>query len=163
MSKLTAQFPSFREGDWTGLVRGLRAFFDQIVGVVNFLTITDLIDSTPNTIFPPTDQSGAGIPFSNVSVWYNKKGNDILYYGQFTYGPTASGLVARISTPTPVPNVGRANTVGAVLSSAGAAGLVIQADAGTSHATFKVTPGGGVTNATLNNAIVSFSLTYPAT
>lgn len=115
------------------------------------------------TAFTPADASGAGLAaFTGVSVNWYRVGNMIFVYGSLTYPATGSGLVAAITLPVAVPNVGYANPPGAVISNGGPAGLILQANQNTSTATFRVTPGGGVTNAALTLATLSFMLVYPA-
>jgi hypothetical protein len=117
---------------------------------------------TGPSLFTPADASGAGLAaFTAVSVDWYRIGNLIFFYVSLTYPATGSGLVAAITLPVAVPNIGYAAAPGSVISNGGPAGLILQANPNTATASFRVTPGGGVTNAALNLAVISFMLIYP--
>lgn len=125
------------------------------------LATSNLSDVTAQTSWTPTDQSGASLSFTSVNARYFITGPMVCAFGTLTYPATGSGSVAKISLPVAVPNQSYAQGIGAVLSSAGAAGLILRANQGTSNATFAVTPGGGVLNSSLSGAIINFTLIYP--
>ena len=53
----------------------------------------------------PSDQSGAGLVFTSVTVGYSKIGNMVFIYGRLTYPTTASIASAIIGgLPFPIPN-----------------------------------------------------------
>lgn len=120
----------------------------------------DLSDTIAPTVFTPTDQSGAALVFTSVSVRYAKLGNLVSIYGTLTYPATADATAASISLPVAVPNAAYAAAPGTLLLT-GATGAAIQAVVNTSTAAF-AGAAGALTNANLSAKVLQFFLTYPA-
>jgi hypothetical protein len=121
---------------------------------------TDLSDTVAPTTFAPTDQSGAGLTFTSVSVRYTKVGNIVSVYGTLTYPSTVSASTAAISLPVAVPNQAYASVPGSLLVTLDT-GSTILAVQNTSTATF-YGAGGALTNANLSLKMLQFFLSYPA-
>jgi hypothetical protein len=117
---------------------------------------TDLSDTITTTPFEPTDQSGAGLAFTNVDVQYSQLYNLVSVYGTLTYPTQADGLSAVISLPIlPVREVPGTMIVNS------AAGFAVVANTNASAATLTGTSG-VLTNADLSGATIIFFLTYPS-
>lgn len=126
------------------------------------ISTLELTDSIPFGTWAPTDASGAGLVFTSVSAQAGKIGNLVYAYGTLTYPVTANGNNAAITLPIAVPNQAYAVVPGSAGANAGPAGLYLRSVQNASSATFRVTPGGAVTNATLSAAVIAFMLIYPA-
>lgn len=109
-----------------------------------------------------TDQSGAGLSFSNVSGEWQRVGSSVEVFGTLTYPATADVSVAAIGgLPAPIPNVNRAQALFPLQNSTGVTAFITP-----NKNTSKVTVSGfnngtGVTNASLSGATVNFWFTYP--
>ncbi len=127
--------------------------------------ITGAAQQTGIAAWTPTDNSGASLTFTGVSVNYTRIGNLVFAYGSFTYPTTASGAGASIAgLPVPVAAPAYATVPAPVFVSGATSGVLIRATSGTSTALFL----SGTTNAVVSNAILSgtsinFILIYPAT
>lgn len=127
------------------------------------LAASDLSDTIAATSWTPTDQSGAGLAFTNVSARYSQIGNLVYAYGTLTYPATASGAAAKISLPVAAINQPYAQMPGAMRTTAGVANapniLPIQ---GTSTALIQnASNSASYTNANLSTALISFMAIYP--
>jgi hypothetical protein len=124
----------------------------------------DLSDTTAPTAYSPTDQSGASLGFTGISVKYAKLGSLVFVYGTLTYPSTASAANATISLPVAVPNQNYAQVPGMLRYSGTSVGTVGPvAVANTSTAVFVVEAGNAVvTNSQLSGKTIWFLLTYPA-
>jgi hypothetical protein len=113
--------------------------------------------------YTPTDQSGAGLSFTGISVQYSLGGNLVRLYGTLSYPATANGADAAISLPVAVPNQNYAQAPGAVMTTAGGVALVLVPVKNTATAAMRnAGNGNAVANASLSGAAISFSLAYPA-
>lgn len=120
--------------------------------------------STP-TLFNPTDQSGAGLTFTGVSVNWFQIGNMVFVYGTLTFPTTANSSQAAISLPVAVPNQNYAEVGNTMMTNIGSVGWTIFTVKNTSKAQFTgnvANPNTPATNANLSAATIFFNLVYPA-
>jgi hypothetical protein len=112
----------------------------------------------------PSDQSGAGLTFTGVSVNYTRHDNMIFAYGRVTYPATADTHNAKIGgLPVSVPAVNYASGVQPAAATGVAFAMVCSANGGTTTFSFFNAAGvAAITNAQLSGAVVLFNLSYPA-
>jgi hypothetical protein len=122
---------------------------------------TDLSDTLAPASFSPTDQSGAGLVFTSVSVQYAKTANQVWMYGALTYPTTVDGSNALISVPIPVPNHPYAQAI-SQLAVAGVTGGAIITLQNTSEAGFITPTGVQSKNSDFSGKTIVFSVIYPA-
>jgi hypothetical protein len=112
--------------------------------------------------FVPTDQSGAGLVFTGVSVQQYQLGNMVFMYGTLTYPVTGDGSVASISLPVAVPNHAYAE-VACVMANGTGLPIAMQAAKNSSATRFRNASSGAVLhNSDLSASIMWFNLIYPA-
>lgn len=159
----------------SGSTGGITLSTPQAIGTgssptFNGLTLTTLnLSGSPFAFaasnWTPTDNSGAGLSFSNVSCAYLNMGIMVFAYGTLTYPITVNASAASIAgLPVAVPNQNYAQNPAVVASSVSiSGGLVIIPTKNTSTAKFDVgSPLGAVTNAQLSTAVLSFMMLYPS-
>jgi hypothetical protein len=112
----------------------------------------------------PTDASGAGLTFTNVSAKYQVIGNMVYAYFRLTYPSTASGAGASIGgLPVTVPNQTYALNPAPVQFSGGATPQYIVPVQGASTANFAASASAsGLTNANMSTLTPNACLIYPA-
>ena len=109
----------------------------------------------------PTDQSGAGLSFSNVTGTYQQIGNWVNASAVLTYPSTVDTSQAKISLPVAVPNQLYAAASGFCIDTFGAD--VIQAIPNTSTAAILVQGSGAArTNANESLKAIKVNIVYPA-
>jgi hypothetical protein len=115
-------------------------------------------------LWVPSDQSGAGLTFSGVSVNYTRHDNMIFAYGRVTYPVTANGANAKIGgLPVTVANQNYASGAQPAAATGVAFAMVCSANGNTTTFSFFNAAGlAAITNAQLSGAIVVFNLVYPA-
>lgn len=111
------------------------------------------------TSFAPTDQSGAGLTFTSVSVQYCQYGNMVVVYGTLTYPSTVSASNAVISVPVAVPNQPYAASPGILT---GVGNFALMPVPNSSTAKIINLTGIAQTNVTMSLKAVNFVLLYPA-
>jgi|HubBroStandDraft_4_1064222.scaffolds.fasta_scaffold01290_12 hypothetical protein len=117
--------------------------------------------STFCTSWTPTDQSGAGLPFTAVSAQFCQIGNLVFVYGTLTYPPTADTSSAKISLPVAVPNQPYALVAGFTNSTA-TTSAYIRTIINSSTAGFYAIAGAQATNVLLTGLTLHFEIIYPA-
>lgn len=117
---------------------------------------------TIETTWTPSDNSGATLTFTSVSVRYIQIDSEVCVFGQLTYPSTASSSSVVIGgLPVTVPNQTYA-TNGPFMVVSGNTGYIGEFQPST--ATFNVVGGGSaITNATFSTKPVYFRGCYPAT
>ena len=125
---------------------------------------TDLSDVVSAGSWTPSDQSGAGLAFSNVSVSYTQIGNMVFAYGRVTYPATVNGNSAKIGgLPITVANVIYAESISPMAATS--IGLALVASPNHNTTTFSIFNAAtlaAITNAQLTGATVLFNISYPA-
>jgi len=116
--------------------------------------------ATGCTSWTPTDQSGAGLTFTNVNAQYCQYGNILFVYGSLTYPSTTNSSQASISLPVAVPNQTYAKMQGAIFG-AGAVVFFVSIP-NTSTGLFYNGAQVATTNSGLSTKTISFMLIYPA-
>lgn len=123
---------------------------------------TDLSDVTPCS-WSPTDQSGALLTFTAISVGCTKQGNIYFVYGAFTF-PTPVGSTANVligGLPATVPNQPYAQTQFFMTANTGAAtGVAVQ---GTNTFQILSPAGARYQNRNLAGNIIVVNFWFPAT
>lgn len=111
----------------------------------------------------PSDQSGASLTFTSVSVSYTQIGNMVWVYGTLTYPSTASSADATIGgLPITIADQTYANRLPNLILVAGTAVYVAATVDGSTEFGIRSNSGTLVTNATLSGAVLTFSIFYPA-
>ena len=111
----------------------------------------------------PTDNSGAGLFFTNVDGEYLKIGSFVLLTGALTYPATASGLNALVAgfPFTPVNQTGQALRYGGFIhSSSEATAVKLMMIANGTGIQFLTAADTIITNATLTTNYINFVVTY---
>lgn len=152
--------PSARGG--AGTINGVLSA--NGAGAVSQGATTGLSDTTTDTVWTPTDGSGAGLTFSSVTARYTKIGKIGLMFFKLTYPATANGSAAQISS---LPLITSGNypanftAAGSCLSGAASNTILIptvvanSAVIGFSNIAF-----GAPTNAALSGAVVSCNILF---
>jgi hypothetical protein len=110
------------------------------------------------TSYSPTDQSGASLTFTAVSVQYCQYDNLVYVYGTLTYPSTASAANSTISLPVAVPNQSYAVIFGNDYTNIALATIQNSSTAGF----YNAQTGARYTNVSLSTVAVKFMLIYPA-
>jgi hypothetical protein len=113
---------------------------------------------TECTSYTPTDQSGASLTFTAVSVQYCQYDNLVYVYGTLTYPSTASAANSTISLPVAVPNQSYAVIFGNDYANIALATIQNSSTAGF----YNAQTGARYTNVSLSTVAVKFMLIYPA-
>lgn len=155
---------AFNLANATGLpittgVSGLGAGVGTALAVATNSTGGMVLTTIPPTTWTATDQSGAALAFTAVSLQYSQYGNMVSAYGTLTYPATADGSNAKISLPVTVPNQPYAGIDGTAINGINA---YIKAVVNSSTAAFVTNVGVGVTNVSLTAKTITFMLVYPA-
>jgi hypothetical protein len=128
------------------------------------LASTDLSDVTDAGSWTPSDQSGASLTFTSVSVSYTKIGNMVFVYGRFAFPSTASGASVSIGgLPLTVANQNYASSPG-VCNSNGT--ISVQAQPAKNTTTFfllNAVTGAAVTNANMSTITLNCTFSYSTT
>jgi hypothetical protein len=124
--------------------------------------MADLSDVVSAGAWTPTDQSGAGLTFSSVSVSYTKNGNMVFFYGRLTYPTTADTRNALISLPVAVPNALYAQNLNVALSTAAGICYVSPQHATSNCAVINSGGGSSLRNVDLSGGLLVFMGMYPA-
>lgn len=116
-----------------------------------------LVSTASGTPWTLTDQSGAGLVFTNVSAQYWQNGPLVYAYGTMQYPVTVSGANAKISVPVAVPN----QTYAQGPCATNVDRVVLSPVPATSTAQFFFNTL-NQTNVGLSNLVIVFMLIYPA-
>lgn len=146
---------------------------NSVTGTANQITASPtsgaVVLSFPSTFYAvgswiPSDQSGATLTFTGVSVNYTRLGNIIHAYGRLTYPTTADGSVASIGgLPLTSANANYAlvpNPIAQTVTLAFPLVAVIQTNSSKFNILNDFT-GTGVTNLQLSTATILFNIVYP--
>ncbi len=111
-----------------------------------------------NTVWTPTDGSGAALSLTIVNATYSSMSNQVTFTSTITYPTTANGSNAIISSAARAAN--QQTLVQAFSIGLGIALVGVISAGGTSIALYNATTGVAVTNTTLSGATVIISGTY---
>lgn len=111
--------------------------------------------------YTPTDQSGAGLTFTNVEGHYRRVGNMVFFWGFVTYPVSSDTNQAAISLPFTSANIGaQANASVQTAHSASTTPTIGLINPNTSKFVFVTVGAVSVTNAAIANGNVYFSGSY---
>ncbi len=115
-----------------------------------------------STTYAPTDQSGATLTFTGVSVAYTKIGNIVYVYGTLTFPSNSDASSIAISLPVAVPNQAYAAGTFSMTNSGGSNPTFARPIPNTSTFTLTNLAGSRYNNLTFSGVTITFAFFYPA-
>lgn len=158
-----AQF-AFADGSFiaipSGIVTTTGALKGNGAGVVSQAASTDLSDTTAETTWTPTDQSGAALSFTVAGATFSKGNKTCVGNLRLTFPATGNGGTTTISLPCTMPNT-TSPAIGACYSTAISNTILVAiGTANTATAQFWNISGAVTTNVALTGAILSCNFAF---
>jgi hypothetical protein len=137
---------------------------DGTKAVFAALATTDLSDVTAAGSWTPSDQSGASLTFTGVSVSYTKIGNMVFVYGRFSFPATGSGANVSIGgLPVASANQNYASSPGSCNSNGTISVSPQPTKNTTTFSLLNAVTGAAVTNTNMSGQILNCSFSYSTT
>lgn len=164
------QIRKFVAGAYSNLLAGDIVANQQVRVRYNLANTTfDIVSSSAfvaagGGTWTPTDNSVAGLSFTNVSAKYQVIGNMVYAYARLTYPTTSNGASASIGgLPLTVPNQTYALISALVQTSGGSPPIMLTPAQNATTANFvNLSTGAALTNANMSTLTPNFCLIYPA-